>query len=383
MPTLWPFCPVESFTESLAWRSDVLRAYSAEQRIRLTDVPRRGFAIGHTLTMRQYQRAKLLAEAVGGGAYYLPLWHERQRFSCLSGATSISVDTTACEYVVDGYACLWQDDETCEIVTVSTVGASSLTLSAGAARAYSSALVMPAVVAYCRDGFDASRTVANRVSISGEWAVFAGTDVGASSYPTYRSYPAVTDCPRIGSGTMAERFAWPLDAVDNGLAVPYYDAALAQMSQTLSLAWMPAALADLRALREFFHAIKGRQKAFWVPDWTRGLELLSDIAPASTTITVRAVGLNVTEETGDLFIQSRSGQQHRLRYTAVATPGSSEVLTLSAAAGFTLLHEDVDFACPLRLCRLAQDRVELEHQFRGRDRQITRTQVLCDEVPIP
>jgi hypothetical protein len=119
-----------------------------------------------------------------------------------------------------------------------------------------------------------------------------------------------------------------------------------------------------------------------VPDWTRGLTLTASVSPADTTLTVRSVGLNTTAETGDLFLKTVGGSITRLRYTSVAPSGSNEVLTLSAAAGITATADSVRTLCLMRLCQLAQDGVQIQHQYRGRDRNIAHIGAVCTEVPI-
>lgn len=383
MPTLWPFAPSENLVESQQWRTDVIRPYSTEQRIRLAEIPRTTFNFASALTYRQLERAKLIAESVAGGTYYLPVWYAAKRFTANSGVSSITVSTDYCGYSTSGYACLWQSDEACEVIAIASVASGSIGLEAATTRAYTDALIMPVVVAYCRDGFEAQRDANKITAVSAEWDVFEGSDIGGTTiYPTYRGYPAVTSVPTIGEGSVSETFGTKIDDADNGLAAPFYDSIQSQFSRSLSAAWMPDSLADLWFTRQFFHHIKGKQGAFWLPDWTRGLTLAANIAPSDTTITVQSVGLDVTGETGDLFIQDSSGTQTRLQYTAVNVSGANEVLTLTGAAGITLTTANATTVCRMRLCRLAQDRVEFSHLHLGSERMITKIQVLCDEVPL-
>ena len=125
---LWPFCPRADFTEALAWYTDVLPSYSAEQRIRLTNAPRQSFAYSHAFTPRQYERAKLMMQNSGAAIWYLPVWAERQRVSVGSGAGSITVDTTASDYRAGSVAMLWASDEEYELVITDAVASGSLTL---------------------------------------------------------------------------------------------------------------------------------------------------------------------------------------------------------------------------------------------------------------
>lgn len=383
MPTLWPFCPAPEWTEALEWRSQAIRTYSSEQRIRATSTPVQTLTYSHPMTFRQWERAKLLARSVAGGQWYVPLWHERQRVTVSAGAGSVSVDTTDSDYRASGYALLWASDESCEVVTINTVGASSLTLTGTTSRAYSNGFIMPVRIGYCPDGIEGSRSAQPIVPVSAEFVIWDDEDRAASSYTSYRSYPAIPDCPQVGGGGFDELLIREVDMVDNGIAAPFLDTVTDRVSHSLALAWMPDTLAELTELRKFFYALYGQQKAFWVPDWTRGLELTDDIASGDTSIRIRSVGLNNAQETGDLFLKTSGGTVSRHQFTSVAVSGDDEVLTLSGTAGVTVSAGDEHTLCLMRLCRLAQNRIEFAHQYRGADQQVTSIMVRCLEVPIP
>jgi hypothetical protein len=381
---LWPFCPRPEFTEALSWYTNTLQTYSAEQRIRLSDAPRQSFGYSHTLTHRQYERAQLLMQNGGAASWDLPVWAERQRVSVSAGASSIAVDTTASDYRAGGKAVLWASDESYELVTIATVSAASLTLSGVTGSAYTNALICPVRTAYCLGGLDAERRPGTIVEAQTEWSVYDAIDLSdAALYGSYRSHPLVTDCPRLGSGSVGESVIAPTMVVDSGLGVPRISAARSRVDRVIGMGWMPQTLAQLWALRTWMHSVYGMQKGFWLPTYTRGITLASAIAPSDTTLTIRAIGLNGVAETGDLMIQTLAGVKHCFRYTSVAAAGANEVLTLSATAGVTLAREAVDLICPLRFVRLAQDRVEFAHRHLGANRQITTVQVRAEEVPIP
>lgn len=381
---LWPFCPREDFTEALAWYTDVLPTYSAEQRIRLTNAPRQSFAYSHAFTPRQYERAKLMMQNSGAAIWYLPVWAERQRVSVGAGAGSITVDTTASDYRAGSVAMLWASDEEYELVITDAVASGSLTLDGVTSQAYTNAFICPVRFAYCPGGLEASRVPGPIIEAQTEWIVYDPVDLSdAGLYGSYRSHPLVPDCPRIGSGSISESVSVPMVVVDNGISPPAISAGRSVIARTLGMGWMPQTMADLWALRTWLHALYGRQKGFWLPTWTRGMQLAAPITPASTTLTIRAIGLNSVAETGDLMLQTLSGTKHYFRYTSVAASGANEVLTLSAAAGATVDASDVDVLCPMHFVRLAQDRVEFAHRHLGGSRQITTVMVRVEEVPIP
>lgn len=381
--TLWPFCPVPQFSESLAWSSGVLGTYEAEQRQRFTDAPRQMLAYPFAMNFRQLERAKLLMENGAAADWQIPVWAERQRITLNSGAGSIPIDTTTSDYRAGGEAMLWQSDERYEVVAVDAVNAGSLDIAGTTFYGYANGFVSPVRTARCVDGLDASRTVQKITPVSTDWIVYDNCDLSdAGLYATYRGHPVITDCPRIGDGSFNERISREQDAVDNGLATPFFDPVTNRPTRTGALGWMPRTRAELWDLRTFLHALYGRQKGFWNPTWTRGIELLSAVGPSDTSITIRSVGLNLIAEAGDLMLQTKAGVKHFLQYTSVTPSGSTEVLALSGAAGFSVAPGDVKTLCRMHFSRLAQDRIEITHQHTGRG-QISTIVVDTEEAPIP
>lgn len=383
---LWPFCPSPVITESLAWLSTVLDPYSSQQVAALRDAPRQGFQFDHVFSFRQYERAQLLMEYAAHGDWDLPVWPERQRLTINAGISIIPIDTTTADFREGGKAFFWQTDEVCEAIEIDTIAPDSITLATPTVYAYRNGFVGPARVARSVNGLEAPRSVQPLVQAAVEWMVYDSTDLAESSsdalYPEYRSYPIVTDAPCVGGSTIDMGVSRDLEIIDGETGQPYFDTLSDRVRRPLGMGWMVQTPADLWALRAFLHALRGRQKAFWLPSWARGMQLAAPIAPSDTTITIRAIGLNGIAETGDLMLKTAAGAQTFLRYTSVAPSGSNEVLTLSAAAGVSIGPGEERTLCRMHLCRQSADRVELRHEHTGAN-QITTVLIRAEEVPIP
>lgn len=382
---LWPFCPAPVVTESLVWNTEVLNPYSTQQAAALIVEPRQGCAFDHAFTFRQYERAQLLMEFAAHGDWDLPVWWERQRMSVGSGVVVIPVDTTTSDYREGGKVVLWQSDEACEALTIDTVEPDSLILSSDTptSRAYVNAFCTPGIKARCVDGLKARRSVQPYHDASVEWMCYEGVDLAdAILYGTYRSHPVINDAPRIGGAMIDMGVSRDQDIVDSETGLPYFDTLSSRVRRPLGIGWTVTNRADLWALRRFLHALRGRQKGFWVPSWSRGLQLAAPVGPADTTLTILAVGLNGVAETGDLMLKTVGGAQAFLRYTAVTPSGGNEVLALSSAAGITAQPADVRTLCRMHFCRAQADLVQLRHEHTGNG-QISTVFVRAEEVPIP
>lgn len=383
---LWPFCPAPIITESLEWRSAVLDAYSSQHVSALRTAPRQGFQFEHPFSFRQYERAQLLMEYAAHGDWDLPVWPERQRLTIGSGVSVIPIDTTTSDYREGGKALLWQSDEACEAIEIEALTADSITLVAPSSRAYMNGFCAPVRTARCVSGLQSARNVQPYQPASVDWMVYDGVDLAEDDsdalYPIHRSHPVVTDPPCVGAGTVDMGVSRALDVVDGDTGLPYFDTTSGRVTRPLGMGWMVSTLADLWALRRFLHALRGRQKGFWLPSWSRGLQLAATVSPADTTVTLLAVGLNGVAETGDLMVKTIAGTQAFLQYTAVAPSSNNEVLTLSGAAGASIARGDERTFCRMHFCRQAADRLEIVHQHTGRG-QVSTVLIRAEEVPIP
>lgn len=381
---LWPFCPSPLISESLLWNSVVTNPRATQQVAQMVSVPRQGFDFTHTFTFRQMERAQLLMENAAAGDWDLPLWHERQRVSVGSGASIIPVVTSFSDFDGDKIL-LWQDDETCEVLDILSMTATQVLTATPTSRSYTNALACPVRAARCVNGLKMSRSVQPLTPISVEWVVHQGQDLGQDSetlYPYYRSHPVITDAARIGPANIDMDITRDQEEVDDGIAEPYYDAVLSRIDRSMGMGWIVSNAEDLWNLRRFLHTLKGRQKGFWLPSWSRGMQLVGHIVPASTQVTLLAIGLNGVAETGDIMFKKRNGSQSFMRYGSVTPSGNNEILNLVGTAGATIAPDDVRTFCRMHFCRALADKVELRHTHTGNG-QITQVIIRAGEVPIP
>jgi hypothetical protein len=89
---IWPFCPLDNMLEGMEWRTNVLRAFSAEQRIRLRDTPVRTFNHAYAWPAVDYEKARAMFREQHPGPFELPDWALAHRVSVNAGASAIVFD---------------------------------------------------------------------------------------------------------------------------------------------------------------------------------------------------------------------------------------------------------------------------------------------------
>lgn len=354
---LWPFPPAEEMIESLEWSTDVIRAKAGEQRLALREAPRQSFAMTHYLRPQQYARAR--AMVYRHEQFIVPVWPERTFVGAISaGAASLALDTSAADY--RARAVIWQSDELCEVVDLSAVGGSSLTVSA-VANDYTAAFVMPARLADAPQGFQGSRTDPNETQATIEFRAVDNADLGGNTYPVFGGFPVQT-IPSQVTGSLSEAVLADVEIADNEAGIPIETPRYDRPTRQFSSAWAVHTLADLWELRQFLHYLRGKQKTFWLPSWGYDFVLVEPIGSADTTISVLSTGFVTAYDAAHLMIRTKSGAVFYRAVTDATTSGPDEVLTISSALGSSLAIDDIDRISMMYLVRLDADRVELRHR---------------------
>lgn len=383
---IWPFTPLNPMIEGMIFRTDRLPSFSGDQRIRLRDIPRRVFNHNYKWKGRQYERARAMFRDTMPGAFMVPDWANFSKVSAFNGSTFIAFDNTNPAIEADHNAVIIRrnsadDDEQYEELNI--VGSSAIGLSLGAPLSanYENAVVAQLLECDATEGLNATRNISKFREAEIEWNCYEGENIDEedSSHTTHRGIRVLTECSRLGEGSIPSGLTQPFELVDNGIARPFYDTLREKPIQQFGAAWQPQTRADSYLLRQFFHTIKGRQKAFWLPDMNRGLELTANIANGAGSITIRHVGFTDGYGSGDLFIKTLNGNVYTLRVTSSMESGANEVLTLSSGAPAAISMSQVDKFSMMFCVVLASDRIEWLHRANPGPKIV----VPVEEVPVP
>lgn len=368
--TLWPFIPQDEVREVLAWKSGVIRTYSAEQRQRFLSAPRQGLEYEHQFTSDQFARAQAIIYGAGQSLFTLPNWPDAiALYSWPAGQQTIEIDASARDFRIGSQALLIQDDRTWELLDVEDGGGGAVDVSAAAPAAitYLPAIIVPLVSAYLLKGLPANRQHPTVSTARLSWLVTTNTDLSAAhDFDTYRSYPVMTDRSVVLSG-FDDEIERQLDEVDNGLAAPYREPINAQPEWKSLASWSTSTKAELWRVRQWLHTCKGKQKAFWLPTWNEDLTLTANISSADTVLHIETIGYPDYYTVQDVMIQTLAGARIYRRVTVGVTESGGEVLTLGSAVGANILMSEIDLICFLNLARFSSDRVEIAHRAGGAD----------------
>lgn len=301
----------------------------------------------------------------------VPIWPQAQLHtaSLPAGSSAIAVDTRYCDYRAGGYAIIWQGEDDYEIVEIDSVADAALTLDGVTLASYTGAKwIMP-----CRIGWVTSAGALQRYHggalVDLTWEVEDVAAVtGFTADLTYDSMTVLTE-PAYWPGDCGEVTHDPDVAVIGGQTGPFEVIVNSTFNEvTQSHVWHPQTLQACWKLRQFLHAVKGRQTAFLVPTFRDDLVVTRPVGASDTSLYVAHRGLTRNMNLNDLrtYLAFRPAGAtiipRKVSGMSVVST-AEEKIDLDTAPGAAFGVGDI--LCWVDKCRLASDAVEFEWRRRG------------------
>jgi len=363
---VWPWHPERGIIESLEWLTNAIEAKDGtEQRIQVRQEPRQSFEA--QILVDDEAELSRLRVSIAGWQHRLwgwPCWHEAARLSAdlPVASSSIAIDATASDFRDGGLAVVYTSPEFYDVVTVESVGPSSLDLAGAVAHGHAAgALVMPlrmtrmSCPARCDDySFKASRyTVTMQVQDNTALTTDAAT-------MQYLGYDVLSDNLLMPGETMPRQIDRAIDVLDPRMGAWATSARTDYPLITTDLKWRLRTPVQAWAFRKWLHRRAGMLNPVWVPSRRHDLVLAVQPTAVATTLQIRDVnyrtlGLNRPGMTHIAAFSSNGAFVCRKITNAVAGSAGRENLTISSALGFTDVAR-ISFLC---LHRFAADRIVL------------------------
>jgi hypothetical protein len=350
--------------ERLEWLTDVRVSHDAtEERQELRSVPRRSMEYQFLLRGVEFGRFDSLLWSAHQDAMIVPVWTDPQILgsNLITGATSISIDTTGYDYAPGAYVVFMLDQANHEAVEIDEVSAGSVTFVSATTRTWPAGTrVYPARLARLPERVDAPRATAGIMHGVLRWELIGRSNAAPPDSPvTYDGMDVFLTGPDW-SGGVQSAYARRLERLDYALGPVYVDDPTGLSSVHHQHGFLLRDRSHIAAWRAWLHARKGRAVPYWQPQWFMDVRLAGAVGASDTTLTVHA--LDYAElYTGrrDIAVRAPDGEWHLRRITDVADgdPGE-EVWTMDSALGFAADPGQV-FITWLIPARLEADAVEI------------------------
>jgi hypothetical protein len=355
-------------TETLEFFSEVNPSYTLEQRIALRSAPRQSFSYTSRLeSNNKLSVARALAKQNSGGSLYIPVWpEETQYIGTLSSATSIiAMDTRYADYRVGGFVYVMQNWENYVIAEIASISVDYLTLTGVLNQTLVNPSIIPLRTAYTPGGYDFDRQ-ATYADAGGTFIAHDNIDLAedyVSSYPTYNSIDVITERPVLLE-PVDEKIVRVAEYVDNGFGPVVLEPAknYSDFGQTVTF-YEPKG-ERLWKRRLWVHALRGKQKSFYLPTFNNDLILQSTISNVATTISVKSIAETGYYLNKSIMFWLNDGNRYFRGITNAANVGDNDTLTISSALGVTVAVADVKMISFITLNRLNSDEIQFNHRLR-------------------
>jgi hypothetical protein len=391
----------ESIIEAHAYRTDVLPAEDgSEQRVRLRTHPLGSAEFSLLCEDREAAAMNALVWGQQAQSWAIPLWQHARRLLVTAepAATSVEVETDSAPFQdwqgIGAYALAWRGPFDWELLSLASVGAGVLNLSAPVIGTWPAleTLIVPVREARSQPTVElqwpSSRVLTARVAFT-----FDNTDdTGASvpgTPPTFTQYQGFD---------LLEIMPARNDPAKDGYSRPFrlFEANPGKRSSLCyALApsigrefhWICFARSEAADLRAFLDSRFGRWKPFWMPSWERDLRLAQPATPSDYEIVIESCGYSAQmfptlgARRHLQFVGPDHSTFRRGVLNAVDNEDGTETLTLDGTLGVDVTPAWM--ICFLRFSRLADDEVKFE--WRSADVMQSRVGMveLALEAPIP
>lgn len=370
---VFPFAPNfdDDFTESLEWKTDILRAYDgSEQRRALRTKARRSFEYKYLLKSTDQQIFQNILWGWQNRAYLLPVWSDIVRVTAAVniGDLTINANPTNLSFFPATSAVLFKDASNYEVVDIDTLS-TTIKLSRATTKAWPvGTAVFPVVAGYVEESVSISRMTDNVMSGSVRFKTSpTSTDPytpTATATTTYNSLEVITVQPNWADN-IDYTFDFQRDDIDFDTGAFYVIGTELYSRNTRKFAWLLNGRSAILSFRQFLARCRGQAKTFYVPSWTNDFTVIADIGSGTTTLTVtdnqfrQVVGVNTAHDRIMIRMTDGSVFYRQITGVGVAGDGVNTLLSIDSALGTAYTKDKVKAVHMLHLCRLGTDKVDI------------------------
>lgn len=376
---VWPFKPLQNFTESLEWKTDVIKTKNTEQRFALRPVPRAVYSFSHLFSEQEYTAARAIVRA--NNSFLVPDWLSRFSVDAVYSGSGVLLDYGSNTLPSVGDSILiWESSSKYESVNVEAVDSNNMVTVGTVLEDYQTPFIMPLYLCESRQGLRNQRPAGKYITGAIDFEFSWPTDDANSTYATYRSHDLISDCPVISTQQAQEDISWEYEIIDNQVGSAYFMDDRSAPDALFLMRWhlfTDSTIADLKA---FLHSRKGQWKSFWLSSFGRDLSLSSAIGPTDTSCNVFAPSslTDLGQTTFDIEINYQGVSYYRQvnSYSEGTEVNGLKTLDLNFSTNLgATINTDARISF-LRCLRFNADRIELQHTARSG----TTVAVQCIEV---
>lgn len=358
-------------SESLQWLTDILQSTTGyEQRRSLRLTPRINYQAEFLIYDAERQYFDLAMIGWGAKTFALPVWNQQQWLKTAHniGALILYCDTTHRNFRANRLAILrGQTAFENETVEIETVLADRLILKRPLQKSWvKGTCLSPAVTAQLSNPPNLIKRTDRMMRTSVALTVTEAVDHSELLPATmYRNYPVLEEKPNE-QNDLTHSYERLLSQLDNKTGLPLQKDIGQSAFGLYQYDWMTYGRVQQANLRALFYALRGSQKAIWLPTFSNDLTVKAVITASSQSIDVQWCGYArfAQKQFGRQDIQITLKNQTVLyRRITSATEVSNTIERLAVDQTFPnqINMTDIVNISFISLCRLSNDTLTFEH----------------------
>lgn len=349
---IWPFVPRVPIVERLSWLTDVMQTREGERRVSLRPA-RLELQYSYMFDEAQDARAVALFRSNPLGDWDVPQWSEYTQFASpvAAGATSLPVNTSA-DYRVGGFVYVSAGDDEGEAIEIASVGSGTIGLDAATTVAAVGAA--PIRSAYMLEGMGGARRFKGLTDRAVSFVTRDGIDLAATDFPQLDGIDVVTD-PTLTVSPLQDLYFQAKEFVDNGSGPVAVEPRRDIIEGRVEIEFLDLTPESRYRRKQWFHSIRGREGAFWVPSWSRDFTLANPIGSSDTSFDVVALDGDPADYVGRAVMIDDGSPLFRIitaaqdlsgtwRFTIASTGRAISAARISRLLKYRLDTDEVEFS---------------------------------------
>lgn len=376
------FEPQSPATETLEYLTGIVRAKSGtERRQSMRDIPRMFWSHVYRHRDDVARLMESLTWPLWDQAYALPIWRDGTVLTAQATAGGVTLnvlDASNRDFRFGGgddFALLWTNSTTFEAVQISNIAGNVFTAAQALLATWPAGTIVYPLrrVDIIGDELQQGPFMGRARDWTLRFQVIGQKETPSTSgFPTtYKTLPVFLDQQLNATNQFGRSFARFLDRYDAETGRIGQNSYANSPAGTWAFLARPEGRAAYWRIRQFVQALRGRQKAFWLPTGLVDFRVGADGGAPSATLSVQNVGYSARtfpiagNRRKDIVIEYTNGTRDLRAIIAAADAGVNETLTLDSATSLATTAASVKRISFLQRVRLATDALEFTHNRIG------------------
>lgn len=395
---LIPFEYEAPLREVLQFLTNVIETKNGkEQRISLRRSPRQIFSTVYRLSDTERQRMQMLLFDWQAKLFGLPLWHEVVKLTSpvSSGATSLPVSgADEAGFRVGGLVAVIQDNNTFDVVTITSVSSSSIGLGSPVTSSYLAGVsVVPIRTVYIDRSTDGTRYPVTLEDFQMSWisddnttgALAGDTTPGFWSIYSPDGRVLMEDCNVISGDQVQVSHPIRLYKLDSLTGKINQDTAWSRSKRVHQKGFLARNRSEIIQLRKLLLALRGKQKSFWIPTFIEDITAADDVTSASALIDIERIeyvrhGQNRSPRNLIRVTLADGTQLTRTITNSTLVNSTTERLTVDSNWGQDIAVEEFERIEFFELVRFDTDSFELNYDRIGQLTLVAPVKSVFDDI---